>query len=84
MLRRYGIMRSPAKVIETICSEAAVCAGQVVLDHSAKGIVGRVKGWRAAAGLEQRELPPNGLIELPLGARLARRLRGRVHKRRHH
>ncbi len=84
MLRRYGIMRSPAKLIKTICSEAAVCAGQVLLDHSARGTVGRFTGWHAAAGLEQRELPPNGLVELPLSARLARRVRSRVRQPRHH
>ena len=55
-----GSCAARPRLIETICSEAAVCAGQVLLDHSAKGIVGRVKGWRAAAGLEQRELPRTG------------------------
>lgn len=78
MLRRYGIMRNPANAVRTLGSEAAVCAGQVLLDHTAKGIVGRAKGWRAAAGLDPRELPPGGLSGLPLRTSLLRRARRRL------
>ena len=81
MLRRYGIMRKPANAVRAIASEAGVCAGQLALDHTAKGVVGRARGWHAAAGLGRRELPANGLINLSLIDRLSRRARGRVWKR---
>ncbi|MGZ8666469.1 MAG: glycosyltransferase family 2 protein [Solirubrobacterales bacterium] len=78
MLRRYGVMRNPANAIRAFASEAGVCAGQLALDHTVKGIVGRGRGWRAGAKLERRELPANGLIQLSLLDRLSRRAQRRL------
>ena len=78
MLRRYGVMRNPANAIRALASEAGVCAGQLALDRTAKGVVGRARGWHAAAKLERRELPANGLLKLSLFGRLSRRAHRRL------
>jgi N-acetylglucosaminyl-diphospho-decaprenol L-rhamnosyltransferase len=77
ILRRYGVLRKPSNALRTIGAELAVCAGQVFLDRSAKGIVGRAKGWRAARGLEHRRLPEHGLVSFPTSSGLLRRARRR-------
>jgi GT2 family glycosyltransferase len=74
MLRRYGVMRRPAQAARTVVIEATICAGQVMLDRTARGIVGRLRGWHDAAGLSPRPLP-EGLGKVSLRAALARRLR---------
>ncbi|MFN8161809.1 MAG: glycosyltransferase family 2 protein [Solirubrobacterales bacterium] len=78
MLRRYGVMRNPSNALRTLGSEAAICAGQVVLDHTFRGIVGRLRGWRDARGLERRELPAEGLSTVPVPSGLLRRARRRL------
>jgi GT2 family glycosyltransferase len=55
MLRRYGVMRHPRLALRTLASEGAICAGQLLRDHTAKGIGGRLRGWRDGAGLERRD-----------------------------
>lgn len=77
LLRRYAVMRNPARAARTLLCEAAICAGQIALDGTARGALGRVRGWREAAGLEQRSLPSEGLIEPPLLSALGQRLRRR-------
>ena len=77
MLRRYGVMTEPRNAVRTLLGELAICAGQVVLDRTAKGARGRVYGWRNAAGLPSRQLPDAGLIEASLPSALRRRLRRR-------
>jgi N-acetylglucosaminyl-diphospho-decaprenol L-rhamnosyltransferase len=77
LLRRYGVMRSPAAATRTVLGETAICAGQIVLDGTARGALGRLRGWRSATGLDRRPLPDEGLTELPLLSALARRLRRR-------
>ncbi len=77
LLRRYGIMRSPVGAMRTLLGEGAICAGQIALDHTGRGAVGRFRGWRDAAGLEQKSLPAEGMIAAPLLSALRRRLRRR-------
>jgi len=77
LLRRYGVMRKPANALRTIFWESIVCGGQVLLDHTAAGIRGRVNGWRAARGLPDRSLPGDGLLELSTRRAIRNRIRER-------
>jgi len=78
LVRRYGVMRRPANALRTLAGEAAICAGQLLLDRTAAGIVGRRRGWRAAGGLPPLEAPDNGMLELPVGRALRRRIGDRT------
>ncbi len=75
MLRRYGVAADPGNAVRTLLCEAAICAGQLVLDRTAQGALGRVRGWRAANGLPARALPSEALVESTLRSGLRRRLR---------
>jgi GT2 family glycosyltransferase len=77
MLRRYGVAADPGAAVRTLLCEAAICAGQLVLDRTAQGALGRVRGWRAGGGLPARPLPSEALIESTLRSALRRRLRRR-------
>lgn len=75
MLRRYGVMSRPRLALRALACEGALCAGQLLLDHTAKGVGGRLRGWRDAAGLERRAL--DGVPLLDVSTREALRLRRR-------
>ncbi|MFL5900501.1 MAG: glycosyltransferase family 2 protein [Solirubrobacterales bacterium] len=78
MLRRYGVATDPVAAARTLLCETAICTGQLVLDRTARGAFGRVRGWRAGGGLPARQLPSEALIESSLGSGLRRRLRRRA------
>jgi N-acetylglucosaminyl-diphospho-decaprenol L-rhamnosyltransferase len=63
MLRRYGVMRNPRLALRALACEAAICAGQLLRDRTAEGLKGRVRGYRAGAGLE-RETAGGPLLEI--------------------
>jgi N-acetylglucosaminyl-diphospho-decaprenol L-rhamnosyltransferase len=75
MLRRYGVMRDPALALRALACEAAIGAGQLLRDHTAAGLTGRLRGFRAGAGLPRREVGSAPL--LGIGAREALELRRR-------
>ena len=75
MLRRYGFGRQPGALARAIAAETAICGGQILGERTAKGLRGRLSGWHAAAGLEQRALPAHGLTDLSLSQALALRRR---------
>ncbi len=75
MLRRYGVLSSPRRALRALACEATLCAGQLLLDRTARGVVGRVEGWRAGAGFER--LDPGDAPLLEISAREALRLRRR-------
>ncbi len=76
MLRRYGVMRQPGLALRALAAEAAICAGQLAIDRTAKGLTGRVRGWRDGAGLERRAAPDErALLDIPLHEALALRRR---------
>ena len=77
MLRRYGVMSSPRLAARALACESALCAGQLLKDRTAKGIGGRLRGWRDAAGLERREAGSAPLLEISAREALARRRRRR-------
>jgi GT2 family glycosyltransferase len=64
MLRRYGVMSDPRLALRTLACEGALCAGQLLRDRTAKGIGGRLRGWRDGAGLEHRDLDGAPLLEI--------------------
>ena len=60
MLRRYGVMGRPRDALRVLAAEGAICAGQLLRDRTAKGLGGRLRGWRDARGLPRREAGTGG------------------------
>jgi GT2 family glycosyltransferase len=77
LLRRYGVMRSPSLAVQALAREVPICAGQLVSDRTLAGARGRLRGWRAARGLERRPVP--AATRTPLSLREAIALRRRRH-----
>jgi GT2 family glycosyltransferase len=77
MLRRYGVMSRPAPALRALAAEAAICAGQLLRDRTARGLSARLRGWHAAAGLERRQVDPDALLDISLREALALRRRRR-------
>jgi N-acetylglucosaminyl-diphospho-decaprenol L-rhamnosyltransferase len=75
MLRRYGVMSQPRLALRALACEGALCAGQLLMDHTAKGIGGRLRGWRDGGGLAPHDL--DGAPVLDISAREALALRRR-------
>ena len=75
MLRRYGVMSNPRRALRALFCEGALCAGQLLLDRTGRGVVGRIEGWRAGAALERRD--PGRAPLLDISVREALRLRRR-------
>jgi N-acetylglucosaminyl-diphospho-decaprenol L-rhamnosyltransferase len=78
MLRRYGVMRRPRLALRALASEGALCAGQLLKDHTAAGLKGRLRGWRDAADLEPRDADGVPLLDLSAREALALRRRRRA------
>ena len=76
LLRRYGITSSPSSALQALARETAICAGQLLRDHTLAGARGRLKGWRDARGLSPRQLPAQVVSPLSLRQALARRSSG--------
>jgi hypothetical protein len=64
MLRRYGVMSHPGLALRTLLCEGTICSGQLLRDRTAKGIGGRLRGWRDARGLERRDRDGAPLLEI--------------------
>jgi GT2 family glycosyltransferase len=77
MLRRYGVRSDPRLALRALACEGALCAGQLLKDHTAKGIGGRLRGWRDGAGLPRREVGTAPLLEISAREALALRRRRR-------
>jgi GT2 family glycosyltransferase len=77
MLRRYGVMSKPRPALRALACEATICAGQLLLDRSAEGISGRLRGWRDGGGLERRELGQAELLDVSQREALRMRQRRR-------
>ena len=77
MLRRYGVMSKPRDAARVLATEGAICAGQVLVDRTAKGLRGRLRGWRDGGGLERRVPREDALLEISLREALALRRRRR-------
>ncbi len=70
LMRRYGVIGAPGRSARALLCEAAICAGQLLRSHTARGLWGRVRGWRAGRGLALRSTPDDLLIELSVRERL--------------
>jgi len=77
MLRRYGVMSQPGLALRALACEGAICTGQILLDHTAKGIGGRLRGWRDGGGLGTRDLAGTELLDIDTRQALALRRRRR-------
>ncbi|HEX6667053.1 MAG TPA: glycosyltransferase family 2 protein [Solirubrobacterales bacterium] len=77
MLRRYGVMSQPALALRALACEGALCGGQLLKDRTAKGIGGRLRGWRDGGGLEQRQVDGAPLLDLSAREALALRRKRR-------
>jgi GT2 family glycosyltransferase len=75
MLRRYGVLHSPRLALRALACEGALCAGQMLKDHTLSGLKGRLRGWREGGGTAQ--LDPGGAPLLEISAREALALRRR-------
>jgi len=64
MLRRYGVMSRPRDAVRVIATEGAICAGQLVMDGTAAGLRGRMRGWRDGAKVEAGSLGEAKLLDL--------------------
>jgi N-acetylglucosaminyl-diphospho-decaprenol L-rhamnosyltransferase len=76
MLRRYGVMRDPRRAARVLACEGAICAGQLLRDRTAKGLGGRLRGYRDGAGLAT-ETAGGPLLDLTAREALALRRRRR-------
>jgi GT2 family glycosyltransferase len=77
LLRVYGFGGRPMLLARAILGEAVICAGQILSERTARGVQGRLRGWRAGRSAERREVPSEGLLDLSLREALARRRRRR-------
>ncbi len=77
MLRRYGVMLRPRDAGRVLATEGAICAGQLLLDRTAAGLRGRLRGWRQGGGLERLELDGAPLLDISWREALALRRRRR-------
>jgi N-acetylglucosaminyl-diphospho-decaprenol L-rhamnosyltransferase len=76
MLRRYGVMRDPRLALRALVCEGAICAGQLLRDHTLQGLGGRLRGYRDGGGPEPRDPGSAPLLEVSARQALAmRRLR---------
>jgi GT2 family glycosyltransferase len=73
MLRRYGVMSQPRLALRALACEGAICAGQLLIDRTAKGIGGRLRGWQDGDGLEPRQVDGAPLLDISARQALARR-----------
>jgi N-acetylglucosaminyl-diphospho-decaprenol L-rhamnosyltransferase len=77
MLRRYGVMSRPGLALRALACEGAICGGQLLIDRTAQGLGGRLRGWRDGGGLAQHDLDGAPLLEISAREALARRRRRR-------
>jgi GT2 family glycosyltransferase len=77
LLRAYGFGRRPLLLARAVAVEAAICVGQIVLQHTAQGARARLRGWGAGRGAPPRSIPEEGLLEISAREALA------VRRRRH-
>jgi GT2 family glycosyltransferase len=78
MLRRYRVMGRPRDALRVLATEGAICAGQLLLDQTTKGVGGRLRGWRDGGGLGDRGLGDAALLDITARQALALRRHRRM------
>ena len=74
LLRAYGFDRRPMLLARAVAVESAICAGQVILHHTAQGVRARLRGWRDGRGITpRRPIPEEGLLDITAREALALR-----------
>jgi len=73
LLRRYRIIHGVSSFAEVMLREIPICVAQLISRRTTAGIAGRLDGYRAAAGLDARTLPPDSTIEMSARAALTLR-----------
>ena len=82
LLRKWGVL-SPSRAPGILMRDGPICIGQMLVDRNAAGLLGRIRGWRAATA--RRPFPADALdrrLAPSAGRTLARRLRRRRRRRR--
>ena len=59
IMRKWGVLTRRGAASAAMY-EVATCAAQLAFDRTSSGVVGRVRGWKAAAAAPRLE-PPTGL-----------------------
>jgi N-acetylglucosaminyl-diphospho-decaprenol L-rhamnosyltransferase len=77
MLRRYGVMSRPRDAARVLATEGAISAGQLLMDRTAKGLRGRLRGWREGGGIDPLPLDRGALLDISAREALALRRRRR-------
>jgi N-acetylglucosaminyl-diphospho-decaprenol L-rhamnosyltransferase len=77
MLRRYGVMSHPRQALRVLACEGTLCAGQLLMDRTAKGVGGRLRGWRDGGGLATHDLAGAALLDISARQALSLRRRRR-------
>ena len=60
LLRAWGVLRT-RQVIPVLVTEALVCLRRLILQRDAAALIGRIQGWKAAAGVERPQIPREGI-----------------------
>ena len=79
LVRRYGLLRRPRRAPHRGHGGGWSRAATRVLSRDLAALRGRVAGWRAAAGLPRRPLPPAEVLDHDIGLRRAFALRRAVY-----
>jgi N-acetylglucosaminyl-diphospho-decaprenol L-rhamnosyltransferase len=79
MLRKWGVLHSPRRLGWTLATDGVVCLGQIAVDHTAAGVRGRMRGFRAAR--RQESFPAAAIAAQPEADGALRTLRRRAHRR---
>jgi N-acetylglucosaminyl-diphospho-decaprenol L-rhamnosyltransferase len=73
LLRRWGVLRSRA-AMRALATEGLVALGDMALSRDTVAVRSRISGWRSAAGLPRRSVPP-GTVDPDIGFVESLRLR---------
>jgi len=79
VLRKWGVLSSPRRIVSVATRELVIVAGQAVIDRNVSGLRGRVSGWRAG---EPYAPFPADLAAAGQGSPLLRNLGRRLERRR--